>query len=164
MPRHQKTHVFQAVLHGLRGRCQRHLKLAALHAQALHGLGDGPGQLRCSLGPGLRDAAGLLLVLPLRRLLGGLQRCQVCGGVQLLQRLAPAVLQGRQFGRVVPVAPRQRHPQRQPLVQLGQALRVQLGAAQVGAQAVHGVLHLRQAGCQNLRQPFEHGLYVLLLL
>ena len=107
MPRHQKPHVFQAVLHGLGRRRQCYLKLAALHAQALHGLRDGTGQLGCGLGPGLRNAARLLLVKLQRPPLGGLQRGQVGCGVELLHVVLPLRQQGGQVGWVAPVAPRQ---------------------------------------------------------
>ena len=53
MSGYQKKHVLQAVLHRLGRRLQRHLKLPALHAQALHRPGDCLGQLRRGFGPGL---------------------------------------------------------------------------------------------------------------
>jgi hypothetical protein len=130
----QEGHVFQPALGGLRGFFQRHFKPAALHAQALHGLGDGLGQQRRGLGALARQRARFGHVGGCGFLFGGLQRAQVGCGVQLGQLFLPARQQAGQLGRRAFVAARQRHPQRHALVQLGQALRVEVGLALPGVQ------------------------------
>ncbi|GCL48422.1 hypothetical protein NIES3787_41410 [Microcystis aeruginosa NIES-3787] len=108
---HQKGHVFQPALLGAGTGLQIHLELPALHAQALHGLGNGLGQQRCSLGACFGDRPGFCQVGGMGLGFCGTQAVQVCRSVQLGQLGAPGFQQGWQvFGRAL-VAPCQRHPE-----------------------------------------------------
>ena len=111
-----------------------------------------------------RQRATALAIYSSGLFLGGLQGLQVGGGVQLRQLLAPAGQHRGQFLRRALVAAGQRHPQGQALVQLGQALRVEVGAAQVGVQRVRGILGLGEGGAHHLGQRAEFRLEVLLRL
>jgi hypothetical protein len=155
MAGHQELHALQA--EALRGvlRQQGHLEAAAGHAQLLHGGADPLGQVRRGL---LAGPAGLLgqaapLGLGLRH--GPAQGLHVAGGVQRVQRGLPFGAQGRQFlGRAAEAAG-QAHPGRETGVQLGQAVRVQLGPGQVGVQAARGVVHLGLGALQGLQHRLD---------
>ena len=142
---------------------QADIELTTLHAQALHGGGDGRGQPGCGLGAGARQLAGFGTQGGLRLLFGMLQGHQIGGRIQPVQLLFPACQQGRQFGRAALVAPCQRHPLAHAFVEFGQALRVKFGLAQVGVQAVGGVLRLCQGTGQHLGERLEFGLHMGLL-
>ena len=131
---------------------QRDLETAALHAQALHGLGDGLRQAGRRLLARLAERPGFLHVGLLRGLLGVLQRLEVALRVERLQLGLPAGQQGRQLGRRALVAAGERHPQAHALVQFGEPLRVGVGLAQVAVQRVRGVGGLRHARGQHLAQ------------
>jgi hypothetical protein len=65
--------------------------------------------------------------------------------------------------RIALVAARKRNPLGHAFVQLCETLRIELGLAQVGAQAMRRVLDFGQTRCQHFGQCLECGLQVLLL-
>ncbi len=81
--RHQEFGLFQAVLSGLFELCQRYVEHAALHAQALHGLGDGLGELRRGLAAGLGYLAGFFEIGRLGRGFVLFKLGQVGRGIEL---------------------------------------------------------------------------------
>ena len=152
-----KQHIFQAVLRRFGEGLQRDFKAAALHAQVLHGGADGR-----------RQARRRLLALARHRLRGlqpglargvghGLQLRQVAGGFQPRQIGTPRGQHGGELFRRAAKAPRQAHPLAHAVVERGELFGVEIGAAQVGVQAVRGVARLRDAGVQHVGQGGELG-------
>jgi hypothetical protein len=77
--------------------------------------------------------------------------------LQAIQLGAPARQQGGQLGWRTAVAARQRMPLADALVQRGQLLGVQVGAAQIGVQAARGVAQLRFGGLQGSSRALNSG-------
>ena len=149
---------------GLFQLAERDVKLAALHAQTLHGGGDGLAQCRRRFGARGGDEFGLRQIRCLRAVDCALQRCQIGGRVQLLQFLPPAGQQLWQLcGRAL-VAARQADPTGESFIQLVQALRFKLGMSGVAIQGVHRVFSLRQGAVQNFQRAGELRLNVRLPL
>ena len=162
--RHEEGHVVRAVGGRLGQLAQGHLELAAGHAQALHGLGDGGRQPGGALGPRQRQGARCGLVGTGAGGFGLFQGHQVGCGVELLQLGLPAVQQGGQLHGAALVAPRERHPQRQARIHGGQALGVQVVVAQVGVQRMHHVAGLRHGGVEDVGGAGKFGFEVLVVL
>ena len=146
------------------GALQRHHKLAAAHAQVLHGAGNGLGQQRRGLGAGLGYRAGFGLKSRTCRVNSGLQGIQVAGGFELRELLLPLLPGGEELRRCLFVAARQRNPQGHAGVQLLQARGVQVHMAQVGAQGAHGFFGLGQGRVEHLRRFGEARFNALLRL
>ena len=156
----QKLHRLQPVRLRLGQRQQRHLEPATGQAQALHRLGDGARQRAGGARPLGADALRFGLKLALGLVQGSLQCGGVGGGVECPQFGLPLRQQrGQLVGRAV-VAPGQAHPGRQAVVQLGQARRIKIGAAEVGVQTVRGVLQLRQCALQRVDDGRDAGVVV----
>ena len=112
----------------------------------------------------LREARGFVLVGAARRLFGLLQGFQIFGRIQFLQLLLPAVPGSRQLLGLHAEAPCQRNPAGQALVQLRQAIRIQLGAVEVGVQAALGFFQLRLAAGEQGNPFGKRGFDMFLFL
>ncbi len=106
----QKFSLLQAMLRWLLQSGQCHLKLAALHAQALHGLRDGFGQQGRRFCAGFGNTARFFQVSRLGKLLGLFQGGQIRRRIEFFQVATPGRQQRCQFGRWALVTARQAHP------------------------------------------------------
>ena len=93
----------------------------------------------------------------MRGLLGGFKGGQIGGSVQALQLGLPSGVQLGQLDGGAFVAAGQRHPQAQAGIKVGQALGIEVGAAQPGLHAVRHILGLRQSRGQLIGQRLEFG-------
>ena len=103
----QKANVFQPRLGRRFKRRQRHLKRAALHAQALHGFGDGSYQFWGCFLALFGNRQGFRLVRLGGGLLGGFQGGEVGGRIESRQFFFPGGEQRGQFIRCAFVTPGQ---------------------------------------------------------
>ena len=129
---------------------QRHLEAAACHAELLHGLRDGGGQLRRGRAARGRHALGFDIERRECVFQREPQAVDVGRRVDGVQLAAPLRQQRRQLGGRAPVAARQTHPRRQAMVQSLQPVGLGLGVVQVAGQRVRGVLQLRLRALQHL--------------
>ena len=131
------------------------LEAAAGHAELLHRSRHRGGELRRRRAARRRDAARLGVVGGARRVARALERVEVGGGVELLQLGLPLLQQRRQIGGRTAMAPRQRHPGGEPLLDLAQTGGIELGAIEVAGQRVRRVLQLRLRALQRFDRPGE---------
>ena len=89
---------------------QLNLKASALHAQGLHGLGNGTGKAWRGQRTLLRNLASLGLKVLVCSLLCSAQAIHIHSSIQLTQLLLPALQQGGQFLWGALVAACQLHP------------------------------------------------------
>ena len=162
--RHQELHPFQTALLRLRQGFELHHELAALHAQALHRLGNGLRQQGRGAAARLGYRFCFCQVGGVCRIGLALQLVHIGGGVELRQfgfpeRQCVSQLAGRAL-----VAPRQRHPERESGVQLGELLGVGFAAALVGAQRVGHIFDLGNGRGQHVRRVLEFWVQVQLVL
>ena len=116
----------------------------------MHRLGDGGGQRVGGVRPGGADAHRFIEEAAVGVGQRGLQRGGVGGGVQRLHFGLPLGQQRRQLVGRAPVAASQAHPGRHACVQVGQALGLQLGMAEVGVERMRRVLQLRDRAVQRV--------------
>ena len=83
------------------------------------------------------------------------QRGNVGRGVEGPQFVLPVPPERRQFGRRAPIAARERHPGREPVVDGGQAVRLEVGAVEVAVEGVRRVLELGLRALQHLDRRGE---------
>ena len=137
------------------GRDELDREAAAGHAELLHRPRHRGGELRRRRAPRRGDPPRLGIVGSARGIARALERIEVGGGVELAQLGLPLGEQRRQVGGRPAMAPRQRHPCRQPLLDLAQARRVELGAVEVAGERVRRVLKLRLRALQRFDRTFE---------